>query len=141
MRYKELGLYNVKTEEVTVTDENFRISTCLISSNTYTFMVHAVSNHMESIESRIDHKLSNRRSPCIVNEKSDHSISQNGYQKNQKSKYEQTKIEYPSPPIQSITIPKTNTTSPSTITTMSSATTSTSAIESMSFVSLQLNKT
>ena len=140
MRYKELGLYNVKTEEVTVTDENFRISTCLISSNTYTFMVHAVSNHMESIESRIDHKLSNRRSPCIVNEKSDHSISQNGYQKNQKSKYEQTKIEYPSPPIQSITIPKTNTTSPSTITTMSSATTSTSAIESMSFVSLQLNK-
>ena len=141
-------------------------------------MVHAVSNHMESIESRIDHKLSNPRSPCIVNEKSDHSISQNGYQKNQKSKYEQTKIEYPSPPIQSITnpktdhsisqngyqknqkseydqtkieyasppiqsitIPKTNTTSPSTITTMSSATTSTSAIESMSFVSLQLNKT
>ena len=141
MRYKELGLYNVKTEEVTVTDENFRISTCLISSNTYTFMVHAVSNHMESIESRIDHKLSKPRSPCIVNEKSDHSISQNGYQKNQKSEYDQTKIEYPSPPIQSITIPKTNTTSPSTITTMSSATTSTSAIESMSFVSLQLNKT
>ena len=104
-------------------------------------MVHAVSNHMESIESRIDHKLSNRRSPCIVNEKSDHSISQNGYQKNQKSEYDQTKIEYPSPPIQSITIPKTNTTSPSTITTMSSATTSTPAIESMSFVSLQLNKT
>ena len=57
MRYKELGLYNAKSEELTVTIPELRICTSVLSSNTYNFNVHAISNKMESTESTLDHKL------------------------------------------------------------------------------------
>ena len=59
MRYKELGLYNAKSEELTVTIPELRICTSVLSSNTYNFNVHAISNKMESTESTLDHKITN----------------------------------------------------------------------------------
>ena len=63
MRFKELGIYNAKSEELTVTIciPELRISTSVLSSNTYNFNVHAISNKMESTESTLDHKLTNLR--------------------------------------------------------------------------------